>query len=463
MPYIKETVREGAFISDMKALLTKNGWTVGKTFYKVGIPVAQLGNPNGTFENTTQINFAIAQHQQLKNKFGGVYGFARVYTFSMQYVDLPTVFKNKTNVTIDEKVKEMHDFVFSRWPENEDETVLLDNSKFYVYMTEKETNTPTELDYLFASTGTAASVLDAELVKYKARVVTASGSSTLQIIHDESVLNDGSLVANDPLVMQSPITEIKTRITTASGWATNWWPDSLITVNGWVDSETVALVLQADAAAAPDDALVPTIPLYFGRIKSLDSSGVKDHVLFTGTTPNTATYSFDSTAKYLTTPMMPTLKSYPKYPANGIDDVIVAATKQGSRYQHHFIKAFNPPNKMPPDRKNGQKEFPSAWSGVGNDEYNQPVTSAYTDTVAISPAYISHAEERERGELDKIMLLKGVGVHSGIDLRVPLGTCPESYAYYKVFQIDAISPLTKRPSTQYRPMAIAIYEGSEPQ
>ena len=459
MPYVQTNVHEGAFITEFMQLLKEKGnWTIGEKFFKVGIPVAQLGNPTGSIENATAISFAIAQHQQATNSKGAVFGLARVYTFTILYVDLPSVFKSKASVLDEAKVKEMHDYILTKWPTDEDNTVLLDNSKFYTYMCKEKTAIPT--DYLYASASTAASVLDVELAEYKAKLVTSSDSSSLTILFD-----DVMLPANKPLTMQSPITEVKMRISNEMRWATNWWPDSLVTVQGWIDEEVVAVVLQSDPAAAPDDALVPIVPLYWGAVKSLDtaSDGSIDHTLFAGTAPPLSTYDFDSPSKFLATPMMPTLKKYTKYPANGIDDIIVMRTKQGAYYQNHFIKAFNPPNKMPPDRKIGSKQFPSAWKDENNDEYTYPAVSTYTQKRTISPAYIEHPEERSRGELKKIMLVTSVGLKKGTDLQVALGTCPETYAYYKLHDIDAISPLTKRPSTQYRPMMLAIFEGDKPQ
>lgn len=454
MTFIQTNVKEGAFITQFMKLVKDNGtWTIGEKFFKVGMPVSQLANPGGSLNPETKIKFAIAQHQQATNAANATFGLARILNFELEYKDLPQIFKTKADYLDAGKRKTMIEHVLTFWPKDEDASVKLDNSKFYTYMCEKPTPIPT--DFLESYGSTNKDILDVEMATYKLRLDTASGT-TLIVDYEDTTLTD-----NDPTIFQSATAEVKMRSANETGWATNWWPDSDVTVNGWIDNEVVCVVLQCDASAAPDDVLVPTIPLYWGAVDSLDkkSDGKRDHAFFAGTVP---TFDFSDVTQVIADPVLPVTKKYPKYPGNAIDDVIVMRTAQGSYHQNHFVKAFNPPDKMPPDRSHDGKQFPSAWKQEESDEYTYPATSAYTNKTDISPAFIVHPEERDRGELKKIMLAPGVGIRKHSHFKVAKGTCPETYDYYKCYDIDAISPITKRPSTQYRPMMLAIYEGDAP-
>lgn len=248
---------------------------------------------------------------------------------------------------------------------------------------------------------------------------------------------------------------------------TNWWPDSLVRINGQVDESRVVLLIQADNTPAFENNVVPVTPLYMGQLESYANDDTLGDALWAGTAFDTGNeaashkFDFNDPKPYRNVESyMPVMKSYPRSPGNGIDNVIIKRSRLGARYQAHYIAWNVAPNSMPPDRvgKDGG-QYSLSWQSQDNDEYKYQFNpSVYSNKVHTSRAYIVHPDEGVRGYLPYMILLSPLGLLNGDRLKVRKNTCPDTHDIYKFFNVDAISPITKRPATAYRPAGLGIFE-----
>ncbi|MBK3495303.1 hypothetical protein JFL43_10655 [Viridibacillus sp. YIM B01967] len=456
MPYIKPVFfQEQSLANDLVSLATKNGWVKVKTFHKASYTFTSFFYGTGSFTEPDEVVFPIkiTEHNIIRNSVGDLFGIARICDRSYKYRDLPMKFKSgsipdQAKLNSDATLRqELHEWIHDQW-----DIKYIDTSKIYVYMLDEVPDVKENAEITYPSSSVkAVDVLDIELQDYKPyKEKYGPGYSYNEI-------------ANQSKMMQSPITPISTRETGTNnnGWLTNWWPDSYVKVEGYIDNEVLALMIRADSAPAPFDNQVPLIPLYFGSVVSLSARDTETAALFAGTATSLPNYKYDATTPHIATSniLMPLNKKYPQYPGNGIDNIIVKRGIQGAYYQGYYFKIYSGPELMPPDRKdNAGRQFVSAWKNEQNDEYTYPPKSSYTDNAAVTRAHITHPDERDRGYLKKLIIASSVGIRNGTKLKLKKIACPDVFEYYKYFVADAVSPITKRPSVVSRPMGLAIYE-----
>ncbi|OBR67749.1 hypothetical protein A7K91_08420 [Paenibacillus oryzae] len=158
--------------------------------------------------------------------------------------------------------------------------------------------------------------------------------------------------------------------------------------------------------------------------------------------------------------LFPIMKDYPHYPSNGVDSVMVKRNKYGSRYQAHYLSWNTPPNAMPPDREDsGGRKHPRAWKNFLNKQHNYQFNpSRYSGKAHSSRALVIHPEDGTFGTLRNVILTSPLTIMNGDELKAVKNYCDaeNKYEVYSYYLVEGISPLTKRPSTAYRPAAIAI-------
>lgn len=460
MPYIETLFTEQTLQSDFIAAAVANGWEEVKRFRKVAYQFNDIffGIASGWMEPWKHsLKIMIADHALLRNRRGDIFGIARICEPPLQWGDLPSQFKNgelpnqaqlEEN---DELRQQLHDWMFSQWNDT-----FVDTSKIYFYMLKSVPSIPDGLRIVYPSnTLTVRDALDIELLHYEPRkLVTGYGYEFFATNAQHEI-------------MQSPIVPVSTREVNVpdNGWLTNWWPDSKIRVEGFINDDMLILVIQADNTAAFDDNNVPTIPIYFGSLVPFDVNDTENAVLFAGTAVSDAKYKYDLETPHIPTAniILPTNKQYPKYPGNGIDNLIVKRTKLGAYYQAYSLSYQATPEKMPPDRQSTDgKQYVSAWKNKSNDEYQYQFNpSRYTKRAHVSRAIVTHPEEGHRGYLKGLVMTHSVGMRNGVRLKLKKQACPDVFEYYKYFVVDAISPLTKRPAIVSRPAGFGIFEKEE--
>ncbi|RJS60107.1 hypothetical protein [Bacillus sp. PK3_68] len=458
MPYVKTTFTEETMLDDFVNLAVENGWTLAKKFRKASYKFTGIfyGTPWGSEQIKQPFPLKIAEHAILKNRTGDLYGIARVCEKPLTVGDIPDKFKlnelpDQVKLESDDILrKELHDWMHEQW-----DSVMIDTSKIYFYMLDKEPNITAEAKIIYPSANAnVRDVLDIELIDYVPRkALNTPGYEFLPT--DEQAI-----------IKQSPMVPVSTRDVGGddNGWLTNWWPDSKLKVEGFINNETLTLIIRADATAAYDANQVPSFPVYFGRLVPLDPTDTQNASLFAGSAVPSGSYKYDGTTPFIPSSsiLMPTNKAYPQNPGNGIDNVIVKRAEQGAYYQAYYLTGYMGPEKMPPDRQDDSgRQFPSAWKNEANDEYTYPPVSSYSNKAAVSRAMVMHPEERQRGYLKNIILAESVGPRNNTRLKVKKAACPDVFEFYKYFVVDAVSPVTKKPAVAYRPMAIGIFEKEE--
>lgn len=604
MPYIDSTPKNSSIVFEednlqemFAKLLTDNGWVVARTFYKAAV------DTRAYLRKTDHVGYAIAKHTILQNADGVYFGIASVSQFTKAYrteVTDPIRRPGDDTDPSDENYQIMptwEDWVMKRFSE------VAARTNLYFYTLEKLPNaslapegeiisivtmpgmsrTSYELErdadrenwssfyYGYFGQGNSDSVIqefadNEDSQFYDGKIMAASPYHMIRSVLDIEVLGtewqndieEAVITKTDSRVMQSPVVK-----TTLRGefidyvdnpvWHTNWWTDSEVRVRGHVDSRTIALILQADNAPMWTDNVVPTIPLYFGKINSLSGNKDEGYALFSGTVPPSRrvqterpTYTTSESSIYLTDtsfrvvdstklpepPAMltlggkeivrlvekegdyitierglqgtepetwsmgttiarvstisskvenkvavsifdfddptskvgetiyPLLKTYPNYPSNGVDSVLVTRSRFGARYQAHYLSWNAQSNAMPPTRslEDGRK-YPRAYEPVENTmnykyQFN---ASRYSDKIHSSRVYVVHPEEGVRGYLDNVIGFNSQGLNVS-NLRVRKQNCPEKiYEMYKYLSVGAVSPLTKLPATPFRPIGLGIY------
>lgn len=456
MPYIKPVYyEEQNLASNIVDLAVTNGWEKVKTFRKASYKFSSIFYGTGSFQDPDNVTFPviIAEHIIFKNSVNQLFGLARVCDMTLKYKDLPSQFKlnsipDQIGLNADSAIRqELHDWFHSLWNVN-----YLDTSKLFIYMLNEIPDVEDGGEITFPSNaGEVRAVLDIELQDYEPYKEKLGTGYNYEI------------TSNQETMMQSPMIPMVLRETDSdnNGWLTNWWPDSTVKVEGYIDSEVIALMVRADSAPAPFDNQVPLTPLYLGAVIPLTTADKNTAAMFAGAASSSPTFAYNSDSPFIpdNNILMPINKSYPQHPGNGIDNIIVRRGLQGAYYQGYSFKVFAGPELMPPDRKdNANHQFVSAWKNAANDEYTYPAKSSYDDTAAITKAHITHPDERDRGYLKKLVIAPSVGIRNGTKLKVKKQACPDVFEYYKYFVSDAVSPITKRPGVVYRPMGIGIYE-----
>ncbi|OLN21700.1 hypothetical protein BTO30_13435 [Domibacillus antri] len=455
MPYISSMFTEQTLQTDFVALAVANGWLEVARFKKVTYVFTDIfyGTNSIPEPSTLPLELKIADHALLKNSRGDIYAIARICEPELTWGDIPAEFKtgelpNQEQLGTDSVLREsLHAWMHDQWNEQ-----LVDTSKIYFYMLNSAPTIPVSNEVVFpTSAASIRDVLDIELLGYEPKLI--EGGTSYEIIRTDV----------QHLIMQSPMTPVSTRNigTSDNGWMTNWWPDSKLKVEGFIDGEVLSLLIRADNTAAYDDNQVPMIPVYFGPLVPLDPADTDHASLFAGSAVGLPTYQYDSTTPFIadTAILLPTEKQYPQNPGNGIDNIIVKRSKLGAYYQAYSLSVSTGPEQMPPDRKDDAgRQFPSAWRNEANDEYTYPATSSYTNKATVSRAWVVHPEERERGYLKHMIVASSVGPRNGVRLKLKKAACPDVFEYYKYIVVDAVSPLTKRPSVPYRPMGFGIFE-----
>ncbi|EJQ89455.1 hypothetical protein ACQVWH_19330 [Bacillus toyonensis] len=446
MAYVEKMYTEGEFQDEIVKLVIANGWKKVKSFFRAVYPDLDVKS-----EDDSKFEFGMSKHMLVKNNSGSIYGIAQISKWSLKKSEI------KYNFTNEEGKKAFAEDGKKRLESGRD------RSCFYVYMIEKEPSVVDEgiLVLPYESNKFEKILLDVELTKITVTTkVSPSGSGTYKVYsYDEA----------ETQVMMSPWVKVTLRNTNIQGVdaQTNWWPDSLVRINGQVDESRVVLLIQADNTPAFENNVVPVTPLYMGQLESYANDDTLGDALWAGTAFDTGNeaashkFDFNDTKPYRNVEnYMPVMKSYPRSPGNGIDNVIIKRSRLGARYQAHFIAWNVAPNAMPPDRvgKDGG-QYSLAWQSQDNDEYKYQFNpSVYSNKVHTSRAYIVHPDEGVRGYLPYMILLSPLGLLNGDRLKVRKNTCPDSHDIYKFFNVDAISPITKRPSTAYRPAGLGIFE-----
>lgn len=453
MAYIKTTVTEGGFLTELAALLVANGWTQEATFRKVGFNLASFFSNTFSFGSTpiAEVEFplTVADHIIVKNANGELFGISRVSNVKRKYGDVPVTFKTQggqpdsSKLTTDETArKALHTWMHNQYEEN-----AVDTSELYFYMLNKVPVPPTGDKAVYPASSVQAAV-DVEVLSYTPKQVSTSYS------FDKAAM--------DMLTMQSPMMKVKTRDigTSSNGWLTNWWSDSKIRLEGLISNKTCSIVIQADNTAAYDENKVPSLPIYMGQIVPLNPADDKASVLYGGMAVSNAEFDYTDPKFVVTTPLLPLEKQYPKNPGNGIDNIIVKRTKFGAYYQAYYFSHQAAPDKMPPDRVSTDgRQYGSAWKNERNDEYQYKFNpSEYTRKTHVSRAYVAHPEEGIRGYLADMIMTSSMGLLNGDRMKMKKEACPDAYEVFKYFLVDAVSPMTKRPGTAFSPAAFGIFE-----
>ncbi|MDQ0166619.1 fibronectin type III domain-containing protein [Bacillus horti] len=474
MPFIDTTpalseykIKEGNVQEALGKLLEAQGWTIALTFKKAVTTAHFLSNGHPESARHNEI-FAVAQHyiyQNAKGKMLGLAIAAEFTEFTNHHMGVP--FYNMMGGTTEQK-NSMITWLVNKFEDNKVNTSL------YYYMVEELPEIENETTLLVPYGGSNINDSDPNN-PYRptdADTILRMALDCEVVETDYATSSQGSLYIKraDPMIMQSPIVKSSLRPNFTEDVShpfmrTNWWEDSEISLRGYIDSENIFVVLQADNVPAWENNIIPTVPLYFGNIVPLDK-GDEEVALFAGTVPpgtnedQVATYDFDGIVRGGDR-IMPILKNYPRHPSNGVDTVMLSRSKFGARYQEYFLSWNAAPNEMPPARQgvNGRKKYQRAYQNFDTTNYKfQFNPSRYSNKIHTSRIYVVHPEEGVRGHLNHSIGLNSTNFSAG-KLRVRKENCPDKiFDVYKYVPISGLSPLTKRPGTAYRPMGLGIFE-----
>lgn len=425
----KYKITEAEIHDGLVNILTQNGWTKKlefKTFY-TSPNTYYTGVPD--YSTSTYYNYvSVYRHTILESEEGRFFGVATNAYFrdAVNETFYKMYFSTSKNFT-DSKCKE----VFKEIDENFDK-YKKENVKFY-YTLEKLPNISDGAHIHCGWTGKALPNVELQ----------------------EGILDIGYASSDYPVVMQSTIVKSVIRPDASENAGTNWWSDSDVMVKGFVDGKGFMLIMQSDTSPLWENNLVPTVPLYFGGITPV-LEGDSAMVLFSGTAVSSPTFDYDSSTS-VGELIQPPLKKYITNPSNGIDSVIVSRSKRGARYQSYYLAWNTPSNLMPPEKSDGKspsRKYPKAWREF-KEQFNP---SRYSEKVQTSRVYIVHPEEGVRGYLNNIVGLNATNLNAS-ELRIEKEYCNEKkYDVYQCEVVSAVSPLTKKPATAFRPMGIGIMQ-----
>ncbi|OBR67750.1 hypothetical protein A7K91_08425 [Paenibacillus oryzae] len=445
-------VNEADLQGRLGQLLATQNWTVAANVKKV-VYDARWTKPSAVNVNTSVVRNTVAEHFIYKNAEGKMFGVAIAGTWEMTIGAMRAINKDPKVITAQE---------FADWATNEFRSYRAPHT-LYMYMIEQTSglveNNP---DIVLMWEGSEAdaqlrAALDIEVEKAEWKTdAQTTGVYTVTLAHLDR--------------MQSPIMTagLRTKLLdnyyssglSAPAQFTNWWYDSELSIKGHMTPTNLFLIIQADNVPAPEGNLVPSIPLYFGKIDPIEE-GDEAYAMFVGSVPpgtslsSIENYDFDNTTRLPS--ILPLLKSYPKYPANGLDSVMMSRSKLGSRYQAYYLSWNAPANAIPPERSKNGKDYPRAWNGAENPLYKYSFNpSRYSQKVHTSKVYLIHPEEGVRGSLKDTIALSALSFNAN-KLRVRKELCPNEYDVFRYFLVEGISPFTKKPGTQYRPAGIGLY------
>ncbi|MGG4144839.1 hypothetical protein ABEW34_17120 [Paenibacillus algorifonticola] len=436
-------------------LLATAGWKIAANFKKV-IYDAKWTKPTGSTTNSSVVRNTVAEHYIYENAEGKMFGIAIAGSWemtigAMRDLDVdPEVIKNEA---------------FGRWASNEARNYRAPHT-LYMYMIEKLSGLKVDHPNIVFPWNSS----DEKEQLRAALDIEAEQSDWLTVASLGGVFTITKATLDR---MQSPIMTAGLRTNlldsyysssfSAPAQYTNWWHDSEIAIKGHMNSTNLFLILQSDNVPAPEGNLVPSIPLYFGKIDPIEE-GDDAYAMFVGSVPREneidkiAKYDFDNTTRMPS--ILPLLKSYPKYPANGLDNVMMSRSKLGARYQAYYLSWNAPPNAIPPQRASDGKDYPRAWNNAENPLYKYSFNpSRYSQKVHTSKVYLIHPEEGVRGSLKDTIALSALSFNAN-KLRVRKALCPNEYDVFRYFMVEGISPFTKKPGTQYRPAGIGLYVNS---
>lgn len=605
MPYIDTETMPITFEEDnvqevFGNVLINNGWRMAKSFYKAAVDVrAYL--PTGLAD---KVYYAIAKHTIFQNAEGKLLGMATIGTVTLKRKHIG----NTPYRRIDDDITETDSNygMSPTWKEwvMEQFNNSVSKTNLYFYMLEKIPNdnmvknddlvsiitmpgmsgTAFDIDrdmdranwwsYWYGYTYARGYVNDVsdpspDDAEYDGKILQPSPFHVIRSALDaevwktewDAVEKEVMVIDADPRVLQSPIVKVTLRAEFLEFidnpvFHTNWWTDSEIKVKGHIDSNSILLSMRADNAPVWDRNLVPEVPFYFGKIRSLDGDKDEGYALFSGTIPpamsknsinkstvlthritktsttlrvkdvsvlpsapcflslggseivkviskdttdNTlevergqegtvpnarnsgtlvtrvsnnyfninnasvvALFDFDDRDAEIGETILPLLKTYPFYPSNGVDSVMVSRSRYGARYQKHYLSWNVPSNGLPPTRMNEQgRKYRRAYEPHENttDYKYQFNTSRYSNKVHSSRIFVVHPEEGVRGYLDKSLAFDSQSVRS-TTLKLRKMDCPKiEHELYITSEIGAVSPLTKVPATVFRPAGLGIYKG----
>lgn len=447
MAYVETTLREGSVLADLGSLLEQNGWTRVKSFKKVAY-TQNFINPMAAIQDSTLLNFAVARHVIYKNASGVYYGIAKAYQFSNYAKDVP--YRPADNPQDEAPLKT---WIADKYKEFGKDAAI------YTYMAD---DIPTVNEGESFGCAVDVDIMRGAIDIETEQSVYEMAGSTYIFKYSKSYTDR----------QQSPFVKISLRNPnlTKTDVATNWWPDSLIQFMGYIDAEMVFAVLQADNTPAFQNNVVPSIPFFMGTFQSFKDSDDGDQALWAGTALDNGgdeskshLFDFKSPTPYRNAlDYMPVQKTYPNYPGNGVDNIIVKRGELGARYQAYFFAWSSAPEGMAPDRvgKDGG-QYPQSWNTAENDEYKYKFNpSVYSQKIHTSRAYIIHPDEGVRGYIPKMVIMSPFGLVNKDKLKVRTGSCPDTFDIYRFYLTSAISPVSKRPGTQYTPAGIGIFEKS---
>jgi hypothetical protein len=449
-------------------LLATQGWTIAANFKKVVFD-AYLTNPNAGRTPMADFKIYVAEHFIYANKENRMFGIAIMGNWTQNIGALRAANKSPEpapngNATLQE---------FANWATNEFRKYRSPQT-LYVYMIESLKGlAPNNPDIILGWDSSSDSVLKRAVldIEVEESMWDTSGGSAPRF----------TVTKTEPGRMQSPIIQaglrtnlLESYFDSTIGYAiqnTNWWNDSEISIKGHLTDTNMFFIVQCDNVPAPEGNLVPVIPLFFGKLDPVEDGDVA-YALFAGSVPIVDSvggtidsklkaiteYDFDDTTTRQPN-IMPLMKSYPKYPANGLDSVMVHRGKLGARYQAHYLSWNAPPNAIEPARttQDGKRDYPRAWNNAENPLYKYSFNpSRYSQKVHTSKVYVIHPEEGVRGSLKDTIALSALSFNAN-KLRVKKQNCPNLYDVYRFFLVEGVSPFTKKPGTQYRPAGIGLY------
>lgn len=455
MPFIDNTpalstykVKEGTLQDDFVNLLVQHGWRKVLEFKKFVTSVHFVTEHDETSLHDDK--FAVANHQIVSNARGDLLGIAIVSSWDDYTAhDQGFPFYNWFTSTEEDK-DSLISYMEGEFENRKTGTVM------YFYMIDKLPNIQ-EGDKVFTPWG-----LESEPDK----ILQMSLDVEVTAIDFQST-NAGSEHVKDanPSVMQSPVVESVLRSEFLDNvdypyMNTNWWDDSEVSIRGSLDSNNIFVVLQSDNTTMWEDNVIPLVPLYFGDIVPMDD-GDPAIAMFAGTVPqgsdstSVATYDFNDETVEGGKRILPILKKYPSNPSNGVDSVIINRSKLGARYQSYYLSWNTAPNELPPSRESGEgKQYPRSYDNQ-NYQFNP---SRYSGKVQTSRVYLIHPEEGVRGHLKSSVGLNSANLNAS-ELRIRQEDCPEKiYDVYQCIPVSAVSPLTKRPATHFRPMGLGLFK-----
>ncbi|MGC5773039.1 hypothetical protein [Paenibacillus pabuli] len=443
-------------------LLATQGWETVANFKKVVFD-ASIMRSTYTGLDSADIPIYVAEHFIYKNTAGKMFGVAVLGTWNQNLGQL-----RKLNKSPDSKAPAPATLaVFSEWATNEFRKYRSPQT-LYFYMVENLAGLmPNYSDVTLPWINSGDLKRAALDIEVEAAGWVGTGSTATFTVSKA----EGNR-------MQSPIMQAGLRTNLLEKYHdddinyaiqnTNWWADSEISIKGHLNGDSLFFIIQCDNVPAPEGNLVPIIPLYFGKLDAIEE-GDDAYAMFAGSVPIVtqtgsagltaiAEYDFDDTTKRQPN-IMPLMKTYPKNPANGLDNVMVSRGKLGARYQAYYLSWNAPANAIPPMRtsQDGKRDYPRAWNNAENPLYKYSFNpSRYSGKVHTSKLYVVHPEEGVRGALKDTIALSALSFNAN-KLRVKKEHCPDEFDVFRYFLVEGVSPLTSKPGTQYRPAGIGLY------